>query len=374
MIFRQLFDAETSTYTYLLGDPGTHEAVLIDPVREQVPRDARLLEELGLTLAYVLETHVHADHVTGGGLLRERFGCRLVVSEKTGVLTADVRLRDRDRLAFGYGVLEARETPGHTEGCTTYVCHEEGMAFTGDALLIRGCGRTDFQQGNATTLYASVREKIFTLPDETLLYPGHDYRGMTVTTVGEERRFNPRLGDDLKLEEFLGIMNDLRLAYPGRIDEALPGNMASGVTEPEESSASIQPSDRWAPVERTTSGVPVVSAAWLAGHGQEVRIVDVREHIEFCGPLGHIEGAELVPLASLMETARDWDREQPIVTTCAYGTRSGKAATLLGDAGFAKVASLRGGMCGWHEEGHPTVEVMADRARQDAATWQGMGI
>ena len=179
-----------------------------------------------------LETHVHADHVTGAGLLRERLGCRVFVGEHTGVPTADVQLEDGDLVRFGALALEARSTPGHTDGCVTYVCHEEGMAFTGDALLIRGCGRTDFQQGDAARLYASVREKILSLPGETRLYPGHDYRGRTVTTVSEEKAFNPRLGDAKTAEEFIALMHELKLAYPKRIGEAVPANMASGMPQP----------------------------------------------------------------------------------------------------------------------------------------------
>jgi glyoxylase-like metal-dependent hydrolase (beta-lactamase superfamily II)/rhodanese-related sulfurtransferase len=374
MLFRQLLDPETSTHTYLLAEEATREAVLIDPVREQVPRDVQLLEELELTLTYVLETHVHADHVTGGGLLRERLGCRLVVGARSGVLTADLRIAEGDAIRFGRHALEVRETPGHTDGCITYVCHEAGMAFTGDALLIRGCGRTDFQQGDARTLFVSVREKILSLPEATRLYPGHDYKGRMVTTVAEEKRFNPRLGDAKSIEQLVEIMGRLGLSPPKRMDEAVPANMASGITEPEPASPSSLESDRWAPVQRTASGVPVVASEWLAGHREKVRLVDVREHIEFCGPLGHIQGAELVPLAALAETAGDWDRDRPVVTVCAYGARSGKAALLLGDQGFVRVASLHGGMARWAGEGRAAVEIMGDRVQEDADVWHGMGI
>jgi glyoxylase-like metal-dependent hydrolase (beta-lactamase superfamily II)/rhodanese-related sulfurtransferase len=374
MLFRQLLDPETSTYTYLLADETTREAVLIDSVREQVPRDAELLEELELRLAHALETHVHADHVTGGGLLRERFGCRLVLGARSGVLTADRLVAEGDAIRFGRHALGVLETPGHTDGCVTYVNREEGMAFTGDALLIRGCGRTDFQQGDARTLYASVREKILSLSDAMRLYPGHDYKGRTVTTVAEEKRFNPRLGDAKSVEQFVELMGRLGLAYPKRIDEAVPANMASGITEPEPASPSSLAIDGWAPVKRTASGVPVVEATWLAANCDAVRLVDVREHLEFCGPLGHIEGAELVPLAALAERTRDWERGAPVVTVCAYGTRSGKAARLLADQGFTRVTSLHGGMVRWAADGHPAVEVMGDRVQEDAAVWQGMGI
>ncbi len=232
MLFRQLFDAETSTYSYLLADTRTREAVLIDSVREHLERDTTLLRELELRLVYTLETHVHADHVTASGLLRERLGSRVVVGARAGVQTADLAIADGKGLRFGEHWLEARETPGHTSGCVTWVCSQEGLAFTGDALLIRGCGRTDFQQGDARLLFRSVRERILTLPDETRLHPAHDYRGHTVTTVAEEKRFNPRLGMARSESEFVEIMHALRLAYPKRMDEAVPANLRAGLGSP----------------------------------------------------------------------------------------------------------------------------------------------
>lgn len=229
MIFRQLVDPETSTYTYLLGDERTREAVLIDPVLEQLERDSALLRELDLLLRWTLDTHVHADHVTASGRLRERHGSKVGVGARTGVANADLLLRDGDVLRVGDLELEVIETPGHTGGCVTYACSMAAMAFTGDALLIRGCGRTDFQEGDAAALFRSVRERIFSLPDAWLLYPGHDYRGRTVTTVTEEKRFNPRLGLDRSREQFTSVMEGLRLAYPARMALAVPANLESGL-------------------------------------------------------------------------------------------------------------------------------------------------
>jgi glyoxylase-like metal-dependent hydrolase (beta-lactamase superfamily II)/rhodanese-related sulfurtransferase len=374
VLFRQLFDVETSSYSYLLADAESGDAVLIDPVREQVGRDAELVAELELRLVAALETHVHADHVTGSGLLRERLRCKVVVGSRTGVLTADVQARDGDRIRFGRQALEVRETPGHTNGCVTYVCHEQGVAFTGDALLIRGCGRTDFQQGDAVALYRSVRAKILSLPPTTLLYPAHDYRGRTVTSVAEERRWNPRLRDGRSLDEFLEVMRGLRLPPPRRMEEAVPANKASGVTEPEPALPSSDPSDRWAPVERTASGVPVLTPEWVAEHRSGLRVVDVREPPEFCGVFGHIEGAELVPLATLEDAAADWERGGAVLTVCAYGTRSGKAAQILRARGFERVASLHGGMVRWAELGLPAVEVRGGRDSQAADAFLGLGI
>jgi len=230
MIFRQLIDPETSTYTYLLGDESTREAVLIDPVREQIERDCTLLEEMGLELRFTLETHVHADHVTASGRLRERLGPQIAVGARAGVRNADLGLADGDVVQAGDLRLVVTETPGHTAGCVTYVCSDAPMAFTGDALLVRGCGRTDFQGGDADTLFRSVRERIFALPGSCLLYPGHDYKGRTVTTVAEEKRCNPRLGLHRSREEFLVLMAGLGLAYPKRMDVAVPANLESGLT------------------------------------------------------------------------------------------------------------------------------------------------
>ncbi|MCB9726862.1 MAG: MBL fold metallo-hydrolase [Deltaproteobacteria bacterium] len=230
MIFRQLFDQATWTYTYLLADPETRDAVIIDPVREQVERDAQLIEELGLNLRYSLETHVHADHVTGSGALRERFGAQTVVSVRGGADCADIKADQGTRLEFGAFAVETYATPGHTPGCLTYVVRDgdEVLAFTGDALLVRGCGRTDFQQGSAHALYHSVTDKIFTLPDHTRIYPGHDYRGRTASTVAEEKQFNPRLRVGTTEDRFVAIMTDLKLADPRLMDVAVPANLACG--------------------------------------------------------------------------------------------------------------------------------------------------
>lgn len=228
MLFRQLLDPETSTYTYLLADRETRVAVLIDPVLEQHERDLRLLRELSLELLWCLETHIHADHVTGGGSLREVLGCGLAVSETASTTAFDRRLHDGDTVEFGRHVLEVRATPGHTDTCLTYIDHENHRAFTGDALLIRGCGRTDFQSGDAHQLYRSVHRRILSLPEETLLYPGHDYDGHTVTTVGEERLHNPRLGGGRDEQAFVEIMAKLELSPPKRIQVAVPANLRAG--------------------------------------------------------------------------------------------------------------------------------------------------
>jgi glyoxylase-like metal-dependent hydrolase (beta-lactamase superfamily II) len=232
MIFRQLFDPETSTYTYLLADAVSREAVLIDSVIEQLDRDRALLAELELSLRFAIDTHVHADHVTASGRLREALRCKIAVSAAAGVQDVDLPVCDGDRLRFGAHQLLAIATPGHTSGCMTYVCEEPGLAFTGDALLIRGCGRTDCQQGDARELFRSVHERIFTLPDETLIYPAHDYKGRTVSSVAEEKRFNPRLGLQRCEGGFVQLMARLELAYPRKLAVAVPANLHSGLFTP----------------------------------------------------------------------------------------------------------------------------------------------
>ncbi|KAL5020367.1 hypothetical protein ScPMuIL_003259 [Solemya velum] len=226
-VFRQLIDYKSYTYTYLLADPVSKEAVLIDPVIEMVDRDLKLCSDLGLKVIYCINTHMHADHITGSGEIKKKVsGCKSMISQESGA-HGDIRLKDGDKINFGRFELEARSTPGHTDGCYTYVLHDKGLVFSGDAVLIRGCGRTDFQQGDAGRLYDSVHNKIFSLPEEFLLFPAHDYTGQTVSTVGEEKKSNPRLKRNR--DDFIKIMGELNLPYPKQIDKALPANLVCGV-------------------------------------------------------------------------------------------------------------------------------------------------
>ena len=345
MVFRQLFDPQSSTYTYLLADPATREALLIDPVFDQARRDAALIHELGLKLLWTLETHVHADHVTGAWMLREKLGSRIAVPASGGADGADRYIGSNEKILFGKRHLEALATPGHTNGCTTYVLDDQSMAFTGDALLIRGCGRTDFQQGDARTLFRSVHQQIFSLPDRCLLYPGHDYRGLSVTSVGEEKLYNPRLAESIGEGDFVGYMTHLGLPHPKQIDVAVPANLKCG--KPAQQAAKEQD---WAPLTYTFAGIWEVQPHWLEEHLRDVQIVDVREPAEFNGPLGHVPGAKLIPLAKLTEKAEEISKEKPVVVVCRSGARSAQATVLLGKAGFDKVANLSGGMLRWRAQ------------------------
>lgn len=226
MIFRQYFEADTHTFTYLLGCERTRRAVLIDPVNTEVEYYEHMLGQLDLKLIYTLETHVHADHVTGAGLLREHLGSKSVVHRDAGAKCADLLVTDGVPLQVGELEFEVRHTPGHTYGCVSYVMNDR--VFTGDALLIGGCGRTDFQQGDAGQLYDSIQYKLLALPPDTLIYPGHDYHGNTVSTIRQEMAKNPRLGDGKTRDEFIAIMGELKLDYPKYIDQALPANQACG--------------------------------------------------------------------------------------------------------------------------------------------------
>jgi glyoxylase-like metal-dependent hydrolase (beta-lactamase superfamily II)/rhodanese-related sulfurtransferase len=349
LVFRQLQDLKSSTYTYLLADGEMRAAVLIDPVFEQARRDAALIDELGLELLYTLDTHVHADHVTGAWLLKQSAGSQIALAAASGAENIDVALAHGDRINFGRRHLEARATPGHTNGCMTFVLDDLSMAFTGDALLIRGAGRTDFQQGSAHTLYRSVTEQIFSLPPECLVYPAHDYRGQTCSSVGEEKRFNPRIGLEHSEGDFVGYMENLGLPHPKQIDIAVPANMRCGRIPGAESGGAAH----WAPVHYTYAGINEIDADWVADHAAGVQIIDVREPNEYTGELGHVEGARLVPLADLGRQLESLDKNAPTVTVCRSGGRSAQAVVILEKQGFSKVANLAGGMLAWHQHGLP---------------------
>lgn len=350
ILFRQLFDSKSSTYTYLLADEGSREAVIIDPVYEQSLRDAALVNELGLSLTAILETHVHADHVTGAALLKEMLGGVIALSHRSGAEGADSLLLEGDVILFGRHQLSVLETPGHTDGCLSFVLDGGAIVFTGDALLIRGAGRTDFQQGDAGALYDSVREKIFTLPDACLVYPAHDYAGRTVSSVGEERHFNPRLGAQRSKTDFVGYMTNLGLPHPKQIDAAVPANLRCG--RPQEGEVRLG-APSWGDLRYTFAGVWEVEPMWLAENLAKVTLLDVREADELVGPLGRIEGAVHIPLGELAGRVSELPPGRPIVTVCRSGGRSAQATVILNRANRTQVANLAGGMLLWREQGFP---------------------
>ncbi len=230
-IFYQLFEKESSTYTYLIADSVTREAALIDTVLETIDRDLKLVQELGLKLKYILDTHIHADHITGAGELRKRTGAQTAVSTGAKVDCVDIPLADGQELFLGDKKIIALATPGHTDSCMSFVF--ENKVFTGDALLVRGTGRTDFQQGSSERLFESVRNKLFQLPDDTHVYPAHDYHGHTASSIGLEKKYNPRLGLRYTKADFIKTMSDLKIADPKKMHEAVPANMACGTAKAE---------------------------------------------------------------------------------------------------------------------------------------------
>ena len=347
LIFRQLIDPVSSTYTYILADGDSREAVIIDAVFEQADRDLALLNELGLKLKFAIETHVHADHVTGAALLRRRAGAKVCVSAASGAEGADLNLSAGETVSFGSRSLRVLATPGHTHGCVSYALDDESMVFTGDALLIRGCGRTDFQQGSAATLFESVHAQIFSLPDTCTIYPGHDYKGLTATSVGEEKLYNPRLGGRVLKDDFVGYMSHLGLPHPKQMDVAVPANMRCG--EPQDDNAATNVPE-WAPLTYTFAGIYEVAPHWLEEHAGDVQIVDVRAEEEFNGILGHIPGAKLLPLPELETRASELEHDKPIVSVCRSGARSAQATVMLKKMGFDDVANLSGGMLSWRAQ------------------------
>ncbi|WP_238361080.1 MBL fold metallo-hydrolase [Iningainema tapete] len=227
MLFRQLFDRESSTYTYLIADTQTKEVLLVDPVFEQVERDIQIIRELGLTLRYCMETHIHADHITGTAKLKELTGCLSIMPEHAETTCADSYISDGNILHLGNVPVQAIATSGHTNSHMAYLVNHTHL-LTGDALLIRGCGRTDFQDGDAGLLYDAITQKVFTLPDATLVYPAHDYQGRTVSTIGEEKCWNPRFAERSR-SQFITLMNNLNLPYPKKMSEAVPANQRGGI-------------------------------------------------------------------------------------------------------------------------------------------------
>lgn len=344
MIFRQLYDDVSSTYTYLLADENSREAILIDPVFEQLHRDLALLRELDLSLKIVADTHAHADHVTSAWLLKQKTGCQIALSAAAGAKNVDLPLKHGDTIGVTGITLEVRATPGHTNGCQTYVLSDHSMAFTGDTLLIRGCGRSDFQQGDAARLYHSITEQIFCLPDDCAIYPAHDYNGRTESSVGEEKKHNPRVGGGANEKDFVHYMHAMQLPHPKKIDEALPANMRSGMPE----DGRLPPEPDWADIRITYAGIAEVEPEWVVQNQPSVTILDVRETDEIEEPLTGLNNAISIPLSQLRDRVGEVPTDKPVVTLCRSGKRSSLALGILKNAGHDKVANIHGGILHWH--------------------------
>lgn len=345
MIFRQLFDAVSSTYTYLLADESSSEALLIDPVFEQVPRDLALLQELGLTLKLVLDTHAHADHVTAAWVLKQKTGCQIALAAAVGADNVDIALKHGDLVGVNGISLEVRATPGHTNGCQTYVLSDHSMAFTGDALLIRGCGRSDFQEGDAGKLFHSITGQIFVLPDSCAIYPAHDYSGRTRSSVAEEKIYNPRVGGGANERDFVQYMKAMQLPHPKKIDEALPANMRSGM--PADGKLPEEPD--WADIRVSFAGIPEVEAEWVIQNQPSITILDVREADEIAGAQPTLNNLIHIPLSELRTRVAEVPAQKPVVTLCRSGKRSSLALSILKAAGHEQVANVHGGLLRWQQ-------------------------
>jgi glyoxylase-like metal-dependent hydrolase (beta-lactamase superfamily II)/rhodanese-related sulfurtransferase len=335
VFFKQLFDPASSTLSYLIADDASHEAVLIDPVLEQVERDARLVREHGLKLKTTLETHVHADHVTGAQALRQATDAQTAVCRDCNAQGYDRLLADGDVILFGQEEILTIATPGHTPGSVCYLWRDR--LFTGDTLLIGGCGRTDFQNGSAEALWESITGRLFTLDEQILVYPGHDHKGRRVSSIGEEKRFNARLAGKTR-EDFLAVMKNLGLPMPKLIHEAVPANLSGGAS----SAAGGAPDAGAGPVLN-------VSARQLAARMQfsTPRLIDVRTPEEYAAL--RIGGAINVPLDRLdpAALAGKYGLDEPLYCVCQTGTRSQIAAQRLRQAGFRQVVHVDGGTNAW---------------------------
>jgi len=354
LIFKQLFDQSSGTFTYLLADRTSNEALLIDTVYEQHERDRALVRELNLGLLHCLETHCHADHVTGAWLMRHALGCQIAVSKHSGIANAERVLSEGDEIRFGRRVLRVLETPGHTDGCISLVLDDHTMVFTGDSLLIRGCGRTDFQQGSALRLYRSIKNKLFALPDDCIVYPAHDYSGRMSSSIGEEKHLNPRIGGQANEADFVGYLDNMQLPHPKKLAVAVPANLQAG--RPADDRIPTPP--EWAPVVTTYSGTLEISPQWVAAHVNDIHILDVRTEHETTEEATRIRNAQLIPIDELRARLSEVPQDKPVMTLCRSGKRSVLAWSILRDAGWERVANIQGGLLQWQAEGLDTTRAV----------------
>jgi glyoxylase-like metal-dependent hydrolase (beta-lactamase superfamily II)/rhodanese-related sulfurtransferase len=344
MIFRQLFDSVSGTYSYLLASRAGGEALILDPVLEKADRYCQLLRELDLRLVKAVDTHLHADHVTGLGELRDRTQCITIMGEQSKADVVSMRVSDGDKVMIEGLSLDVMYTPGHTDDSYSYLMGDR--VFTGDTLLIRGTGRTDFQNGSSRAQYESIFNRLLKLPDETMVYPAHDYKGDTVSTIGEERRYNPRL-QVRNVDEYIELMANLKLPNPKMMDVAVPANMHVGLHQE----------------ELAKQGLALTARDAIASLGRpDILLVDLRENSER-SKHGTISGALHAPYASIGENLQPGGmlREvaaatgRRVVFFCAFGERSAMAVAAAKSAGLANTAHIEGGIDAWKKVGGPVV-------------------
>ncbi len=338
MLFRQLFDATSGTYTYLLASRRGGEALIIDPVLEKVDRYLQLIRELDLKLVKAVDTHLHADHITGLGALRDRTHCITVMGEQSGVDVVSMRLADGDALHIEGLALDVIYTPGHTDDSYSFIMPDR--VFTGDTLLIRGTGRTDFQNGDPRAQYESIFNRLLKLPEETLVFPAHDYKGDTVSTIGEEKRYNPRL-QVKSADEYVTLMNNLNLSNPKMMDVAVPANMRQGLHQEE--------------VARRGWALTAAEARAMLGRS-DVALIDLREARER-ERHGSIPGSLHAPYPDLQENIQDGGilhelaaaTGKRLVFYCAFGERSAMAVQAAQDSGLSTACHIEGGIAAWKQ-------------------------
>ena len=344
MIFRQLFDSVSGTYSYLLASRAGGEALILDPVLEKADRYCQLLRELDLRLVKAVDTHLHADHVTGLGELRDRTQCITIMGEQSKADVVSMRVSDGDKVMIEGLSLDVMYTPGHTDDSYSYLMGDR--VFTGDTLLIRGTGRTDFQNGSSRAQYESIFNRLLKLPDDTMVFPAHDYKGDTVSTIGEERRYNPRL-QVRSVDEYIELMANLKLPNPKMMDVAVPANMHVGLHQEDLAKQGLALSARDA---INSLGRP------------DILLVDLRETSERAKH-GTISGALHAPYPGIAESLKPGGmlREvaaatgRRVVFFCAFGERSAMAVAAAKSAGLANTAHIEGGIDAWKKVGGPVV-------------------
>ena len=344
MIFRQLFDSVSGTYSYLLASRAGGEALILDPVLEKADRYCQLLRELDLRLVKAVDTHLHADHVTGLGELRDRTQCITIMGEQSKADVVSMRVSDGDKVTIEGLSLDVMYTPGHTDDSYSYLMGDR--VFTGDTLLIRGTGRTDFQNGSSRAQYESIFNRLLKLPDETMVFPAHDYKGDTVSTIGEERRYNPRL-QVRSVDEYIELMANLKLPNPKMMDVAVPANMHVGLHQE----------------ELAKQGLAISALDAIKSLGRpDILLVDLRETSERAKH-GTISGALHAPYPGIAESLKPGGmlREvaaatgRRVVFFCAFGERSAMAVAAAKSAGLANTAHIEGGIDAWKKVGGPVV-------------------